>query len=71
MKKIDFNYLISFILIISVLLTGLTGFIAAELEIHRFVPHKYFAYTTLVLVIFHLYFNLPKLFKYLKSRLIR
>lgn len=71
MKGSDFNYLVSVFLIVSVILTGLTGLIAAELELHRFVPHKYFAFATLFLVSVHLYFNLPKLLRYLKSHWLR
>ena len=68
-KKIVFNYIISILLLLSLVLTGSTGYIQANLDLRRFVPHRYFAYTTLILSTVHLYINLPRIYSYLKRRI--
>ena len=57
MKRIHLEYAISILLLISLCLTGLSGYLQSELELRRFVPHRYAAYTTLVLAAVHVYLN--------------
>jgi len=66
MKQRDVNYLISILLMISIVVTGSLGYIQSELEIRKFVPHRYAAYTTLSLASIHIYLNFGKIWRYLK-----
>ena len=68
MKKADFNYALSILLLISVLLTGLLGYIQAQFDLRQFVPHRYFAYTTLILVLIHVSLNARKVWKYWRNK---
>ncbi|OHB98326.1 MAG: hypothetical protein A2W74_02255 [Planctomycetes bacterium RIFCSPLOWO2_12_38_17] len=58
----------SIVLILSIIITGTTGYLQSELELRRFVPHKYFAYTTLALAFTHLLFKWKKIVNYFKPR---
>ena len=69
MKLRDINYIISLLLLISVCMTGATGYLQSQFELRKFIPHRYFAYTTLTLAAIHIYFNAPRLFRYLKAKL--
>lgn len=69
MKKSDISYIVSAALIILLAFTGITGFIQSQLDLRKFVPHKYAAYTSLVLSALHLYFHWGKLFGYIKIKL--
>ncbi len=64
MKKVGVNYLISLLLIIFLCVTGMLGYIQAQLELRKFMPHRYFAYTTLCLAAVHVYLNGGKLWRY-------
>ncbi len=66
MKRRDINYLISILLLISIVVTGSLGYIQSELEIRKFFPHRYAAYTTLSLASIHIYLNFGKVWRYLK-----
>ena len=66
MKRRDVNYLISILLMISIVVTGSLGYIQSELEIRKFFPHRYAAYTTLTLASIHIYLNFGKVWRYLK-----
>ncbi len=66
MKRRDVNYLISILLMISIVVTGSLGYIQSELEIRKFFPHRYAAYTTLSLASIHIYLNFGKVWRYLK-----
>ncbi len=66
MKRRDVNYLISILLILSIIVTGMLGYIQSELEIRKFFPHRYAAYTTLTLASIHIYLNFGKIWRYLK-----
>ena len=64
MKKTALNYLVSLLLLGSLCLTGALGYIQSELELRRFMPHRYFAYTTMGLAAIHVYLNWTKLWRY-------
>ena len=64
MRRQDLNYGVSFLLLLSVVLTGLTGYIQSQLELRRFIPHRWFAYITLGLAAGHVYLNAGKLWRY-------
>lgn len=61
MKRTHFEYAISILLLISLCVTGLLGYVQSQLELRGFVPHRYAAYTTLILVAIHVYINGGKL----------
>lgn len=62
------DFIVSILLIFSLAITGSTGYIQSELELRKFVPHKYFAYSTLILGFFHLLFKYKKIIHYFKQR---
>ena len=66
MRRIQFEYTISILLLISLCVTGLLGYVQSELELRRFVPHRYAAYTTLVLAAIHVYINGGKLWRQIR-----
>lgn len=66
--KRHIDFIISILLIFSLAITGSTGYIQSELELRKFVPHKYFAYTTLILGFFHLLFKYERILHYLKQK---
>jgi len=68
MKREDINSAVSFLLLLAVCITGITGYIQSQLELRRFVPHRYFAYITLGLVAVHVYFNAGKLWRYIRHK---
>jgi hypothetical protein len=49
MKRVDINYIVSLLLLFSMVITGITSYIQSQLDLRKFVPHIYFAYITLVL----------------------
>ena len=67
MSRRDLNYIVSILLLLSVVVTGILGYIQSELELRRFVPHRYAAYTTLCLAGVHLYLNFGRLWRYLRG----
>jgi len=69
MKREDINYLVSFLLLLSICFTGITGYIQSRLELRRFVPHRYFAYVTLGLAAVHVCLNAGKLWRYIRRKL--
>ncbi len=68
MKREDINYIISLALLVSVGITGTTGYIQSQLDLRKFVPHRYFAYTTLALTAIHIFLNAPKVWRYFRHR---
>ena len=60
MKRQDVNYAVSILLLVSIALTGATGYIQS---------HRYFAYATLVLALVHVSLNAQKLFRYLRKKI--
>ncbi len=71
MKREDISYSVSFILLILVCLTGATGYIQSSQDFRKFVPHRWFAYSTLVLAAIHLALNAGKSFRYIRRKLRR
>ena len=69
MKRQDVNYAVSILLLVSIALTGATGYIQSQLDLRKFVPHRYFAYATLVLALVHVSLNAQKLFRYLRKKI--
>ena len=65
MKRTPLDYAISILLLISLCVTGLLGYLQSELELRRFVPHRYAAYTTLCLAAVHVYMNGGKLWRHI------
>jgi hypothetical protein len=70
MRRETFQYIVGLLLILSVIMTGLLGYVQSQLELRKFVPHRYFAYTTLCLATLHVYLNWKKLWSYIR-RLFR
>ena len=68
MKREDINYVVSLLLLFSVIITGTTGYIQSQLELRRFIPHRYFAYATLSLAAVHVCLNAGKLWRYIHRR---
>jgi hypothetical protein len=68
MKRETFQYTVSLLLIVSICTTGILGYIQSELELRKFVPHRYFAYTSLGLAALHLYFHWGKLCRFVHGR---
>lgn len=71
MKRQDIGYIVSVLLLVSICITGTLGYIQSQLELRKFVPHRYFAYTTLSLAAVHLYFNGGRAWRYFRSRFER
>ncbi len=69
MNRDDVNHLVSGLLLVFVCATGAMGYVQAELELRKFVPHRYLAYATLILVAIHVYLNGGRLLRYLRDRL--
>jgi len=69
MKREDINYTISILLIFSISITGIVGYVQSRLELRRFVPHRYFAYATLILAALHVFLNWSKVWCYLRRKL--
>ena len=71
MRRQDINYAVSFLLLLSVAITAIAGYIQAQLDLRRFVPHRHFAYVTLGLAAIHVYFNAGKLWRYIRGKFKR
>ena len=71
MKREDINYVISLGLLLSISITGATGYIQSQLELRKFVPHRYFAYVTLSLAVVHVCLNAPRVWRYIRRKFIR
>jgi hypothetical protein len=69
MKRHDLNYILSSLLLLSIALAGATGYIQSQLDLRKFVPHRYFAYTTLALAAIHVYLHAPQVWHYLRRKL--
>jgi len=71
MKRKDINYIISLLLLVSICITGTTGYIQSQLDLRKFVPHRYFAYVTLSLAAIHIYLNAGKLWRHIRQKFKR
>jgi predicted membrane channel-forming protein YqfA (hemolysin III family) len=68
-KRQDINYAVSILLLASICITAITGYVQSQLDLRRFVPHRYFAYITLGLAAVHVYLNMGKIWRYLRGKL--
>ena len=68
MNRADFEIIISFLLILAVCVTGVLGYLQSELELRRFVLHRYAAYATLVLTAVHVALKWGRLWRYIRER---
>jgi len=68
MNRADFEIIISILLIVAVCVTGVLGYFQSEMELRRFVPHRYAAYTTLILTAVHVSLKSGKLLRYIRGR---
>lgn len=64
MKKRDWRFTISILLLIFLPITAIIGFIQAQLELRKFVPHRYFAYITISLAAIHVLLNWKRILHY-------
>ena len=71
MKREDISYTVSFLLLLSACITGITGYIQSQLDLRKFVPHRYFAYFTLGLAAVHVYLNAGKVWRYIRRKFKR
>ena len=68
MNRADFEVIVSILLIVAVCVTGALGYLQSELELRRFVPHRYAAYATLVLTAVHVALNCSQLLRHIRAR---
>jgi len=68
MKRQDINFAVSILLLLAVCITGVTGYIQSQLELRRFIPHRYFAYIALALAAIHVSLNADKLWLYIRRK---
>lgn len=71
MKREDIKNIVSILLLISICITGVLGYIQSELELRKFVPHRYFAYATLSLAAVHVILNGGRIWRYLRRKLTK
>jgi len=57
MRREDFHYVVSMLLMFSITATAALGYLQSQLELRRFVPHRYFAYATIAFTVIHVYLN--------------
>jgi hypothetical protein len=69
MNRTDISYTISLILLIAISITGFTGFIQAQLDLRKFIPHTYTCYFTLFLAVIHVMLNWIKLWKFFRRKI--
>jgi hypothetical protein len=70
-RRIDISFILCLLLFFCIALTGLTGYLQVSLDIHRFVLHKYLAYSTLSLTLLHLLVNRKKVIGHISRFLHR
>lgn len=67
MQRKHFELLVSALLFVSLALTALLGYIQSSLELRRYVPHRYFAYATLLLAALHVALNFKRIAAHIRS----
>lgn len=67
MRRIHIEVILSLLLMVSLGITGMLGYLQSELELRRFVPHRYAAYITLCLAAIHVALNVQRLWHYFLS----
>lgn len=68
MKRADIHFIVSLLLLVSLSVTGVLGYIQSTLELRKFIPHRYFAYTTLCLAALHIFMNGGKIWNYIRGK---
>jgi hypothetical protein len=68
MNRSDVTTVLSILLFISLAITGLLGYLQSELELRKFIPHRYFAYTTLTLAAIHVILHWKKVWRFICKR---
>ena len=71
MKKSDLTLIVCLLLILTLIINGISGFIQVRLDLHRTTIHKYSAYSTLSLSLIHIVLHFNKLITYIKNVLRR
>ena len=71
MKKSDLTLIVCLLLILTLIINGISGFIQVRLDLHRTTIHKYSAYSTLSLSLIHIVLHFNKLIAYIKNVLRR
>ena len=66
MKRTYLDYAVSILLLISLCVTAVLGYLQSELELRRFVPHRYAAYATLCLAAIHVSLNGSRLWRHIR-----
>ena len=69
-QRADISFALCLLLFLCIALTGLTGYLQVTLDLHRFVYHKYLAYSTLFLTVLHTLINWKKVWGYVKRLLL-
>lgn len=64
----DITMVLSILLFVSLAITGVLGYLQSELDLRKFIPHRYFAYTTLILAAIHVMLHWKKLWRYVRKR---
>lgn len=68
MNRSDITIVLSILLFISLAITGVLGYLQSELELRKFIPHRYFAFATLTLAAIHVILHWKKLWRYIRKR---
>ena len=68
MKKKDVSIILSLILLVSIIFTGIAGLIQSNLDLHKFRYHKSGAYFTLFCALIHVIINFPIVIRYFKRK---
>ncbi|MBM4055440.1 MAG: hypothetical protein FJ264_12425 [Planctomycetes bacterium] len=71
MKREDINYFVSILLLFSISITAFLGYLQSQLDLRKFVPHRYFAYATLILAAVHVYLNGKKIWRFISRKIKR
>jgi len=68
MRREDVNYIVSFLLLFSLIITAMVGYLQSVLDLRKFLPHRWFAYTTLSLGVIHVSLHAGRIIRYLKRK---
>jgi hypothetical protein len=66
-SRIRLEVAVSILLLVSIGVTGLSGYLQSELELRRFVPHRYAAYATLALTVVHILLSGGKIWRRIRG----
>jgi len=65
------KFIWTILLMLFFITTVITGLIQVNLDLHRFIYHKYSAYLTIFFLIGHIYFNWQRLLFLVKHRRVK